>query len=94
MITLIKRWVGQRKRESELFRIVQDRFRESYPNEQVVAWRTPIVSAGDGKFIVTVCYGSKRPPSRSWWIIDLERGSVEELPYEKASKLIDIPNWR
>ncbi len=69
-------------------------FRRVYPDRAPVNWRLKEHVLADGGFVQTICFGRTRPPSRSWWIFRHDEDSPEELSYEEAKALFEIPLWR
>jgi len=93
MIAAIKKWIAQRKHKARVIEVARDAFRRAYGKKEL-SWRIPPVSVDEEVYVVAVCFGSTRPPRRSWWLVDMNTQSGEELPYGRASKLIRIPVWR
>src|SRR5262245_42935778 len=103
MFAVLKRWLESRRKKSEvkqqeleLLQSVWLAFEAKYPNRKILRnWRCKPQTVVDGSTVICIVWQSYTiPPARSWWSIVDSSQPPEELSYDEAKQLIDIPRWR
>jgi hypothetical protein len=62
--------------------------------EWSVAWTVEPREIGSGEYVVAICHGEARPPSRSWWGGDVRSETVEEMTEKDAQPYVSTGPWR
>lgn len=85
------RW-RRRDREKRVAAVALKAFRRAYPEGEVIARMTWVSAVGGDAFVVQVCYGRTRPPSRSFWLVEGEE--ARHLSIDEASSYVELGTWR
>ena len=94
MIRMFMKYYENKKRENHIIFLARSAFEQTYPKRRIVEWKIPPEQVGKDDFVITVCFGTTRPPGRTWWNVNTANGKVQELEYEMVKKIIEIPIWR
>ena len=95
MIAAIREWFSRLKRKKRAISLAREAFAREHQHRTMTGWTISPHELENEILIVTVTFVSgKKPPPRSWWLVDLTNESACELPFDEAKKLIDIPYWR
>lgn len=96
MLTWLTKKLREHREDRQLIEIARNAFRVKYSvrAKYLAGWNLKPERLATGDVIVTLCYdGGGKPPRRTWWRIEADHWSAEELEYDEAARLIQIPNW-
>jgi len=91
---MFKKYFENKKRKDHLIFLARSAFTQTYPDRRIVEWKIQPKQVGKDDFVITVCFGTTRPPGRTWWNVNIASGKVQELEFEMARKIVQIPTLR
>lgn len=68
----LQAWLTIKNQDSLIINKARSSFRIKY-KQATVRWNIPPEKIDEDIYIVTICYGSTRPPPRSWWHVSYLR---------------------
>lgn len=95
MFNWLKEPIRVDERLTHLESICAARFRETYPDKQLLGW-CMIAKETDDYLIVRLCFERGRPPGRTFWKVEKQGngyGSIEDVT-ERASDFVTLDGWR